>query len=144
MFDTLRQYTQSLADKLCGEGTYSSDFLLIMFVLLIFFFVVDALFEKLHPPFFHVTGASLILGIAFSLSFYFIHGEDYNDYKLFQFRPDVFFDFILPPIVFNAGFNMKRKKFFENLGNIAITGIGVTFVCFFFYTAATYWFIQAF
>ena len=50
----------------------------------------------------------------------------------------VFFDVILPPIIFNSGFNMKRKKFFANLGNILITGLGVTFVCFAIYSGATY------
>ena len=34
---------------------------------------------------------------------------------------------------------MKRKKFFANLGNILITGLGVTFVCFALYSGATYW-----
>lgn len=44
--------------------------------------------------------------------------------------------------MFNAGFNMKRKKFFANLGNIMITGLGVTFVCFFLYSAASYYVIN--
>ena len=44
--------------------------------------------------------------------------------------------------MFNAGFNMKRKKFFANLGNIMITGLGVTFVCFFIYSAASYYVIN--
>jgi len=54
----------------------------------------------------------------------------------------VFFDIILPPIIFNSGFNMKRKKFFANLGNILITGLGVTFVCFALYSGATYWVVN--
>jgi NhaP-type Na+/H+ or K+/H+ antiporter len=54
----------------------------------------------------------------------------------------LFFDIILPPIIFNSGFNMKRKKFFANLGNILITGLGVTFVCFALYSGATYWVVN--
>jgi hypothetical protein len=37
---------------------------------------------------------------------------------------------------------MKRKKFFANLGNIMITGLGVTFVCFFLYSAGSYWVVN--
>ena len=33
---------------------------------------------------------------------------------------------------------MRRKKFFQNIGNIAIFGLGVTFVCFALYTALSY------
>ena len=33
---------------------------------------------------------------------------------------------------------MRRKKFFQNLGNVAIFGLCVTFVCFTIYSAASY------
>lgn len=45
---------------------------------------------------------------------------------------------ILPPIIFNSGFSMKRKKFFENIGNIMIFGLVVTLVCFVIYSGASY------
>ena len=44
---------------------------------------------------------------------------------------------MLPPLVFNSGFSMRRKKFFENLGNIMIFGLVVTLVCFVIYSAAS-------
>ena len=50
----------------------------------------------------------------------------------------MFFDFLLPPIILNSGFNMRRKKFFQNIGNIAIFGLGVTFVCFALYSIASF------
>jgi NhaP-type Na+/H+ or K+/H+ antiporter len=112
-----------------------------MFMLLICFFIIDAYLEKIKPEYGHVTGYILFIGMSFSGIYYWIHGETLSDYHLFQFRPQVFFDAILPPIVFNAGFNMKRKKFFANLGNIMVTGIGVTFVCFALYSGAMWWFI---
>lgn len=31
---------------------------------------------------------------------------------------------------------MRKKKFFSNLGNVAIFGLGVTLVCFILYSAA--------
>jgi NhaP-type Na+/H+ or K+/H+ antiporter len=39
---------------------------------------------------------------------------------------------------------MKRKKFFENLGNIMIFGLVVTLVCFVIYTSASYFVLQNF
>lgn len=44
----------------------------------------------------------------------------------------------MPPIVFNAGFNMRKKKFFANLGNVALFGLVVTLVCFVIYSALAY------
>lgn len=113
-----------------------------MFGFLVFFFVVGALMEKYKPKLGHETAATVILGVVFSVTFYYLHGENVEDYEIYKFKPAVFFDFILPPIIFNSGFNMKRKKFFANLGNILITGLGVTFVCFALYSAATYYVVN--
>lgn len=54
----------------------------------------------------------------------------------------MFFNLLLPPIVLNAGYNMRQKKFFSNLGNIAITGLCVTFVNFVLYSVSTYYVIK--
>lgn len=40
---------------------------------------------------------------------------------------------MLPPIIFNSGFNMRKKRFFANLGNIMLFGLAVTLVCFTLY-----------
>ena len=50
----------------------------------------------------------------------------------------------MPPIVFNAGFNMRKKKFFANLGNVALFGLVVTLVCFVIYSALAYLVINYF
>lgn len=46
-----------------------------------------------------------------------------------MFDPEIFFNIILPPIIFNAGYSMKRKFFFKNLGAIltyAIVGTTIS------------------
>ena len=39
---------------------------------------------------------------------------------LFEFQPEVFFFFLLPPIIFEAGYSVDRKGFFDNIGAITL------------------------
>ena len=55
-----------------------------------------------------------------------------------MFNQDIFFDLILPLIVFPSGYNMRRKKFFGNIGTIMKFGFVGTIFCFIVYSAMTY------
>lgn len=53
------------------------------------------------------------------------------------FNDDLFFYFVLPPIIFSQGFNMYRKRFFDNIGNIVLFGVFGTFTTFAVFAACT-------
>ena len=57
---------------------------------------------------------------------------------MMTFDENFFFYFCLPPIVFASGYNMKRKKFFENFNNILIFGVFNTIVSFILFAVMTY------
>ncbi|XP_048225632.1 sodium/hydrogen exchanger 2 isoform X2 [Ricinus communis] len=50
--------------------------------------------------------------------------------RLLVFSEDLFFLYLLPPIIFNAGFQVKKKHFFKNFTTILLFGILGTVISF--------------
>lgn len=100
--------------------------------MMLFFFVCSALIEKYKPKIGHETGFTIILGIVLSLLIFACVGDKVAE--SFKFSQGLFFNFFLPPIIFNSGFNMRKKKFFNNLGNVMLFGLATTIVVFIFYS----------
>lgn len=53
-----------------------------------------------------------------------------------QFDESMFFNIILPAIMFPSGYNMRRKKFFKNIVSILKFGLIATIFCFAIYSGA--------
>ena len=94
--------------------------------------------EKYKCGFGHATGVIVILGILASLVLFEIDAD--NILSDVRFKESTFFHLILPAIVFPSGYNMRRKKFFKNIGTIMKFGFVATMVCFVTYFALTYGF----
>lgn len=47
-----------------------------------------------------------------------------------KFDSELFFNFILPPIIFAAGYNVHQKNFFDNIGIITYHGLFCTIITF--------------
>ena len=59
----------------------------------------------------------ILLGVALGIIFYFSGVEHYD------MDTDVFFLFLLPPIILEAGYFMPNRAFFDNIGTILLFAV---------------------
>lgn len=85
-----------------------------------------------------------MLGILVSYLLHSIGNQDDEKQlmKDLNFNEKLFFDLVLPLIIFPSGYNMRRKKFFNNIGTIMKFGFFGTMICFSIYTAMTFGVLQ--
>eukprot|EP00027_Filamoeba_sp_ATCC50430_P008809 CAMPEP_0168549282 /NCGR_PEP_ID=MMETSP0413-20121227/5018_1 /TAXON_ID=136452 /ORGANISM="Filamoeba nolandi, Strain NC-AS-23-1" /LENGTH=432 /DNA_ID=CAMNT_0008579655 /DNA_START=158 /DNA_END=1453 /DNA_ORIENTATION=- len=68
----------------------------------------------------------MIFGILVGVLFEFLH--KLNLEHEFDFEPEMFYFVLLPPIIFEAGYSMKKKNFFLNMGTILLYAVAGTLV----------------
>jgi len=107
------------------EENKESNFLtfktLIAIFILIIYTIATPIFDKLNFHYLHESGICMILGAIISLIFNnFIDNQTDG---FITFNDEIFFNFILPPIIFNAGYNLKKKAFFKYFFYIVLFGI---------------------
>ncbi|XP_022940663.1 sodium/hydrogen exchanger 4 [Cucurbita moschata] len=62
-----------------------------------------------------------------------------KDSHILTFNEEVFFIYLLPPIIFNAGFQVKKKQFFHNFLTIMLFGVIGVFISALIITSGSQW-----
>jgi sodium/hydrogen exchanger-like protein 6/7/sodium/hydrogen exchanger 8 len=104
----------------------------VIFLMLMLYVMIGSYMEHKHSPFGHETGVALVAGLIISAIIHY----SVSDLSL-TFNGEIFFYVCLPPIIFAAGFNMRRRRFFENIGYILTFGIFGTIITFFVFAGLT-------
>lgn len=84
--------------------------------------------EKKHFTYIHEAGGHLLIGVfcGLVLNLQFGHSHEskterqHEMINVARFDTEFFFLLLLPPIIFEAGYNMQRRKFFSNIGAICM------------------------
>jgi sodium/hydrogen exchanger-like protein 6/7 len=108
---------------------------MIIFVMLMLYVIMGTYMEFKETPFGHETGVALAAGLAISAIVHFLINKE-NNIEL-KFNGDIFFYVCLPPIIFASGFNMRRRRFFQNIGYVLLFGIFGTILTFFVFSGLT-------
>uniref|UniRef100_A0A3P9B7N6 Sodium/hydrogen exchanger n=1 Tax=Maylandia zebra TaxID=106582 RepID=A0A3P9B7N6_9CICH len=132
------------------ESHRQDSFNMLTFILLLTLTILTIwLFKHRRVRFLHETGLAMIYGLLVGVILrYGIPANSYHNKTtlasltsawqlqtlcLFQvtFDPEVFFNILLPPIIFHAGYSLKKRHFFRNLGSIITYAfLGTAVSCF--------------
>ncbi|XP_029375885.1 sodium/hydrogen exchanger 6-like isoform X3 [Echeneis naucrates] len=137
----------NVATERMAEESHRQDSanLLIFIMLLTLTILTIWLFKHRRFRFLHETGLAMIYGLLVGVILRFgVHvPQSMSDLVLscavnaspatllVTFDPEVFFNILLPPIIFHAGYSLKRRHFFRNIGSIlAYAFMGTVISCF--------------
>ncbi|KAI9004226.1 Sodium/hydrogen exchanger family-domain-containing protein [Gaertneriomyces semiglobifer] len=99
------------------EGDQFATFSILLLITLLFIILLTSYFLQLKKiRFIHETVVSIFLGLVIGLVVRLSPGEGLQEIVTFNHR--YFFNLLLPPIILNSGYDMKRKSFFRNIGAI--------------------------
>lgn len=99
---------------------------------MLIYVTVGTCMERRKCGFGHETGVVILVGIAIG-AILSVAGEKIST----QFNPVVLFDFGLPFILYCSGYNMRRRRFFDDINNITMFGVLSTVVCFIILSLST-------
>eukprot|EP01104_Vermistella_antarctica_P002539 TRINITY_DN1277_c0_g1_i1.p1 TRINITY_DN1277_c0_g1~~TRINITY_DN1277_c0_g1_i1.p1 ORF type:complete len:690 (+),score=160.85 TRINITY_DN1277_c0_g1_i1:285-2354(+) len=98
---------------------------LVVFVLVLITTVFKLLFHKLHWKWIPESAAFILLGCVIGT---IILLAGVGDRSILHFNAELFFVFLIPPIIFEAGYHLDKQAFFENIKLILALALIGTFI----------------
>ncbi|KAG1172432.1 hypothetical protein G6F70_002556 [Rhizopus microsporus] len=114
-------------DQPMEEEMYSSWALLIFMTLLMGALWTSYFLQLRKIRAVHETVISIMAGMIVGLVIKLAPGTIIQG--MVKFKEGVFFNLLLPPIILNSGYELKRRNFFLNFGTILIFAMVGTFIC---------------
>ena len=99
-------------------------------IILIFYTIAAPIFQKFNFHYLHESGICMIVGTIIALISKYIGNMNDSLNTFVTFDDEMFFNIVLPPIIFSAGYNLKKRAFFKYFFYIIAFGIFGTVISF--------------
>ena len=99
-------------------------------IILIFYTIAEPIFKKLNFHYLHESGICMIVGMIIALISKYVGNISDSLNNFVTFDDEMFFNIVLPPIIFSAGYNLKKRAFFKYFFYIIAFGIFGTLISF--------------
>ena len=126
------QKSNSVSSSLSYKGV-------VAIIILIFYTIAAPIFQKLNFHYLHESGICMLVGTIIALLSKYIGKTNDSLNNFVTFDDEMFFNIVLPPIIFSAGYNLKKRAFFKYFFYIVTFGIFGTIISFGVVTTLIYY-----
>ena len=126
------QKSNSVSSTLSYKGV-------VAIIILIFYTIAAPIFQKLNFHYLHESGICMLVGTIIAILSKYIGKTNDSLNNFVTFDDEMFFNIVLPPIIFSAGYNLKKRAFFKYFFYIVTFGIFGTIISFGVVTTLIYY-----